>query len=313
MANVCIYGTVFNNAPWVEKSIRSVWRPDAEIVVVDSYSTDGTWEKLLELRKDYNLKLYRYKCTRGLGRHIALYKCSEGSTTAYFDLDTVYNEAFHKVVEYGASTGLKILAAGTFVAKRESIVRRCGWRDLNYGEDVEMVSRVGFNVAIPVIVGRNEYIPALMSMRERRYGSLRRVTKASIDLLRGHATSLERLLVNRSKRCALFYIPARLMGFYRNRDPDNATWLELALLAKSIRPRDAGVPERYFWFVVTLTLLKKVDRGEKTVDALVSRLVDKPVLKLYLRSREIRIIYFKDYEVMDKSYHPLAERIGLLE
>ncbi|MEM4489427.1 MAG: glycosyltransferase [Desulfurococcaceae archaeon] len=313
MANICIYGTVFNNASWVEESIKSVWRPDAEIVIVDSYSTDGTWGKLLELRKDYNLKLYRYKCTRGLGRHIALCKCPEDSTTAYFDLDTVYNEAFHKVVEYSASTGLKILAAGTFAAKRELIICRGGWRDLNYGEDVEMVSRVGFNVAIPVIVGRNECIPAFILIRERRYGGLRRVTRASIDSLRGHATSLERLLINRSKRGALFYIPARLMGFYKNRNPDNATWLELASLTKSVRPRDVGIPERYFWFVATLTLLKKVGRGEEVVDALVSRLVDKPVLKLYLRGREIKIIYFKDREWMDKSILPLAERIGLLE
>jgi len=54
--------------------------------------------KLLELRKEYNLKLYRYRCGRGLGRYIALYKCSEGSitTTTWFDLDSIYNEAFIK-------------------------------------------------------------------------------------------------------------------------------------------------------------------------------------------------------------------------
>lgn len=312
MTSVCFYGTVLNNVLWVEESIRSIWRPDAEIIVVDSYSTDGTWEKLLELRKDYNLKLYRYKCTRGLGRHVALCKCPEGSTTAYFDLDTVYNEAFHRVVEYGASTDLRVLTAGTFVAKRESVIRRGGWRNLNYGEDVEMVSRVGFDVAVPVITGCNERLPAHLPTRERRYGGLGRIVKASIDLLRGNATSLERLLVNRSKRCALFYIPARLMGFYRNRRPDNPTWIELASLAKLIRPRDAGIRERYLWFTATLALLRRLDRGEEAVDALISQLVDKPVLKLYLRSREIRVIYFKDFEWMDKSYLVLAERIGML-
>jgi len=124
-----------------------------------------------------------------------------------------------------------------------------------------MVSRIGFDVAVPVIVGRNECLPAFMSTHERRYGGLRRVARASINLLRGNATSLERLLINRSKRCVLFYIPARLMGFHKNREPDNAMWLELASLAKSIRPRDVGISERYFWFAATLTLLKKVDRG----------------------------------------------------
>lgn len=313
LTNICLYGTVFNNVRWIEESIKSIWRSDAEITIVDSYSTDGTWEKLLELRKDYNLKLYRYECTRGVGRYIALRKCSEGSTTAYFDLDMVYNEAFHKVVEYGASTGLRILVAGSFVARRELIIFRGGWRDLSHGEDVEMVSRVGFDVAIPVLVGRNEYMPAFMLIRERRYGGLRRVARVSIDLLRGNATSLERLLINRSKRGALFYIPARLMGFYKNRDPDNITWLELASLIKFIRPRDVGIPERYFWLATTLTLLKKIERGEEAVDALVSRLVNKPVLKLYLRGREYKIIYFKDREWMDKSFLSLAEKIELLK
>ncbi|MGC9012471.1 glycosyltransferase family 2 protein, partial [Thermogladius sp.] len=82
MADVCVYGTVFNNARYVEESIKSVYRPNYTIVVVDSYSTDGTWEKLLELKRDFNLKLYRYKSSRGLGRQIALRKCPEGSITA---------------------------------------------------------------------------------------------------------------------------------------------------------------------------------------------------------------------------------------
>ncbi len=73
MSRTCLYGTVYNNASTVEKCIESVWRPGYEVVVVDNYSTDGTWEKLLELRRDFNLKVYRYRCSRGLGRHIALY------------------------------------------------------------------------------------------------------------------------------------------------------------------------------------------------------------------------------------------------
>ena len=57
MTNICVYGTVFNNAGTVEESIRSVWKPEYENVIVDNYSTDGTWEKLLELKKEFNLRL----------------------------------------------------------------------------------------------------------------------------------------------------------------------------------------------------------------------------------------------------------------
>ncbi|MGC9122437.1 MAG: glycosyltransferase family A protein, partial [Thermogladius sp.] len=149
MADVCVYGTVFNNARYVEESIKSVYRPNYTIVVVDSYSTDGTWEKLLELKRDFNLKLYRYKSSRGLGRQIALRKCPEGSITAYFDLDTVYDKSFHKVIEV-AEAHQPVYANATLAGKREYILSRGGWRDLKSGEDFEFWVRVGFSVAVPV-------------------------------------------------------------------------------------------------------------------------------------------------------------------
>ncbi|MGC8983596.1 MAG: glycosyltransferase, partial [Desulfurococcaceae archaeon] len=308
---ICLYGTVYNNAGTVEECIKSVWRPEYEIVVVDNYSTDGTWEKLLELRREFNLKIYRYRCSRGLGRHIALYKCSPGSTTAWFDLDTVYNESFHKVIEYAAETNLRI-HAGVLAAKRELILSKGGWRDLNYGEDVELVSRVGFDIHVPVVVGINAELPAHIYVRERRYGGLRRVARASIDLLRGNALSIRRLLVNKSKRAALFYLPARVLGFYKNRKPDNATWIDLAVLAKAIPPKKAGIDERYFHMRATLTLLSLVKGGESAVDARVLSLVSGRVYKLYLRTREFRVLYYKDLRYFEKSYMPLVEGVGVL-
>jgi len=56
---ICLYATVFNNFNTIDESIKSVWRPGATIVITDNYSTDGTWEKLQELKKEYNLLLYR--------------------------------------------------------------------------------------------------------------------------------------------------------------------------------------------------------------------------------------------------------------
>ena len=63
--NYCIYATVFNNVSTLEESVKSVWRSDSTIVITDNYSTDGTWERLQGLKKDYNLILYRLKSTRG--------------------------------------------------------------------------------------------------------------------------------------------------------------------------------------------------------------------------------------------------------
>ncbi|WP_404990979.1 glycosyltransferase [Desulfurococcus sp.] len=52
-----MYGTVFNNVQYFEESIKSVFNPNYDIIIVDSCSTNGTWGKLLELRKEYNLTL----------------------------------------------------------------------------------------------------------------------------------------------------------------------------------------------------------------------------------------------------------------
>jgi len=145
---------VFNNVNTVEESIKSIWRPDYEIVVVDNYSTDWAWEKLLELGRKYNMRVYRYKCSRGLGRQIALFKCPEKSITACFDLDTRYNYAFHKVIEaaqiYGSAS-----APNLVVVEREYALRRGGWRDLNVGEDADFAVRMYTRLHVPVVVGEN--------------------------------------------------------------------------------------------------------------------------------------------------------------
>jgi len=154
MANICVYGTVYTNAGTVEESIRSVWKPEYEIVIVDNYSTDGTWEKLLKLKKEYNLRLYRYKCSRGLGRNIALHKCPKNSLTAYFDLDTKYNYAFHRIIEaaevYGSASAHALVAVD-----RGYAIRRGGWRDLNVTEDTDFAVRMYPRIHVPVVVGEN--------------------------------------------------------------------------------------------------------------------------------------------------------------
>ncbi|SAI84939.1 glycosyltransferase family 2 [Saccharolobus solfataricus] len=165
--NYCIYATVFNNAPTLEESVKSVWRSDVTIVITDNYSTDSTWERLLELRKDYNLVLYRLKSTRGKGRGYSLKHCPENSITTYFDLDMRYNESFHKILEW-APRDKKILVnlVNGFVVKRETILEKGSWRDLNRAEDWEIVSRVGFDYFVPALIHaelRNELA------REKRY------------------------------------------------------------------------------------------------------------------------------------------------
>jgi len=65
LSKLCLYGTVLNSADTVERSIRSVFRPDADIVITDGGSRDGTYERLLEISKDYNLRVYRARAQAG--------------------------------------------------------------------------------------------------------------------------------------------------------------------------------------------------------------------------------------------------------
>ncbi|MGC9072369.1 MAG: glycosyltransferase family 2 protein, partial [Acidilobus sp.] len=125
-AGLCLYGTVLNSVNTVEASIRSVYRPDAEIVVVDGGSRDGTYEKLMELAKEYNMKVYRLPgSSRGAGRDYALKRCPEGSyAVAVLDLDDEYTTYFHRYIDWAVS--LRGPSPAPFVALREHAIARGG-------------------------------------------------------------------------------------------------------------------------------------------------------------------------------------------
>ena len=56
---VSIYGTVYNNSAYIKNSIDSIigqfndFKENFEIVIVDNYSSDGTYEILKEYQKKY--------------------------------------------------------------------------------------------------------------------------------------------------------------------------------------------------------------------------------------------------------------------
>ena len=192
MPNICVYGTVYNNIDTIEGSIRSVFDPSYTIVIVDSYSTDGTWEKLQELKKEFNLLVLRLKSTRGKGRDYALKHCPENSITAFIDLDEFHNENFHKIIK----SEITEINIGTLIIKKEDAVRRGGWRDLNAGEDYEFKIRVGFKYTLPVIINKNKKVEGI---REARYARnkillIYRLLKKYIDSTRALNYSTRDLL-----------------------------------------------------------------------------------------------------------------------
>jgi glycosyltransferase involved in cell wall biosynthesis len=226
MVEICLYGTVYNNADTVEESVKSVFDPSYKIIITDNYSTDGTYEKLKELRKDFNLTVLRYKSSRGVGRQYSLNYCPENSMTAYFDMDVKYNRVFHDIVKYSAERGAKVVTTiqGTLVAPKKEIIEKGGWRDLIVAEDVELLYRVGFDYHIPLItIEKNLHRQSSYGARERRYSKginyYYRWFMSVVDTIRGRGFTLEDAFLWYKKKyhaiVFLAYIIAKAKGMYR--------------------------------------------------------------------------------------------------
>ncbi|MEM0034858.1 hypothetical protein [Desulfurococcus sp.] len=70
-----------------------------------------------------------------------MYECLEGSVTAYFDLDTIYSVAFHRIIEYAENIN-PIYAHYTLVGKRKFILSKGGRKDLVMEENLDFCIRV---------------------------------------------------------------------------------------------------------------------------------------------------------------------------
>ncbi len=217
-----IYGTTFNNVQTVEESIASVYTSDSSIAIVDAFSTDGTYEKLLSLKKEYNLKLSRARCTRGRGRDIALRMCPSDSYAAYIDLDAIYNQNFKRILQSEEDRTLvwQHHSQTAYFSKVESAIRAGGFRDLNGSETLEFAVRAGVEKTLPVQVGTNmKYAGEKIGGRERRYASglntIARVARHSIDTARGQGLSKKEFIdYHGYSRLPLYYI-AKAEGIYR--------------------------------------------------------------------------------------------------
>lgn len=193
-----IYGTVFNNARFVKDSIKSMDKLNIEkkFLIVDNYSSDGTYEILTELKSKYNIELKRVKCSRGKGRQIAMEMAYNDSTQndlfMYFDLDTVYTDTFaamiNHLIRFIDQKTVCVYGMLSFKSANFDVP----WRDLNYGEDWERAAHFiykdynyvklkddsGFSI--------NE---SYIGHRERRYAKgyflYKRWLRTTIDAIKG--------------------------------------------------------------------------------------------------------------------------------
>lgn len=142
---ISIYTTVYNSVHTVEKSVKSLAKVlndlSYEIVVVDNYSTDGTYETLIKLSEKYPIRVYRAKASRGLGRRLAV-KLAKGKYLVYVDLDCFYTETLRRLIQMHLNSVFRDLKCLDVLICPKEILNANNFQDLNRSEDVELVARL---------------------------------------------------------------------------------------------------------------------------------------------------------------------------
>lgn len=154
--SVCM--TCFNEVATVRDSINSLFgqlSDDYDVVVVDNFSTDGTYEALREFERSRKMKVIQRRSSRGLGRELAFENASGEYILANLDLDDVFRPVLKEVVTlYHEKAEGNLMAIFNFpsvpstdwvqnitIGPRELIASLGGWRDLNMYEDWDIWSR----------------------------------------------------------------------------------------------------------------------------------------------------------------------------
>lgn len=152
--------TCFNEAKTVERSVRSLLGQldsSFEVVVVDSLSTDGTYDILQDFRQGYGVKVIQKRCSRGTGRQTAFEYASGEYIIANMDLDDLFLPVLNRIIAlYHDRAEDKMLAVfnsipppgmtsgwiqNITIAPRQLVASVGGWRDLNVFEDWDIWNR----------------------------------------------------------------------------------------------------------------------------------------------------------------------------
>jgi glycosyltransferase involved in cell wall biosynthesis len=180
--------TVYNNSRTIKGTLESIVNAinkaevASEIIIIDNYSTDGTFEILKTLQKELRNNRYiirfiiiRKKCSRGLGRQLAL-QLALGNYVIFFDGDSLYDSDLLAIIlklYYQKFKGkvLLINEPGFYGIFPKDIAIRIGFRDLNYAEDIDFLTRLlrsysNLTYSLPLSLSQNEDVKG---DREKRY------------------------------------------------------------------------------------------------------------------------------------------------
>jgi len=145
----------YNDAERLRESLGSILElsdlASIEVIVVDNLSSDGSQEILSDYQRRGLIKCIEMRCTRGMGRQIALEASSGKYILAHMDCDDVFSPLgvrsllalYHRDYE-----GMMLVTKRTKVDERSNITigptdlfRGLGWRDINWFEDWDLWNR----------------------------------------------------------------------------------------------------------------------------------------------------------------------------
>jgi len=233
MVEYSFVSTVYNNANrlkiCMDSLIKASANLDFEIVIVDNYSNDGSFEILRDYASLYgNIRVLRQKCSRGLGRQIA-YKNSQGKYLITVDMDTEYLSKklcdfllAHKQSKLKDTYVLKTWESFC-IYPRHAVDKVEGWRDYNIGEDMDILARlflVNSVVFLPINLELNEpyserqaveapFMMLQVFQREQRYAKglnlISRTLRNRVDLYCSFDYTLRKLILR--YKCLKIKIP----------------------------------------------------------------------------------------------------------
>ena len=141
---------------------------DFEVVVSDNYSTDGSREILEEYARNGKINLIIEHSNRGRGRQIAFENSKGDYIISGIDTDDVIKPVLKDVLRlYHEKHEGYMLSYGTIhIIPRYLVIAIGGWRDLQWGEDVDFAFRIES-------MGKIHYFPDVARVVGKK-GSLKR-------------------------------------------------------------------------------------------------------------------------------------------
>jgi len=153
--SICI--TNYNSKDTLSRCLESVLcqiDSEFEVVISDNCSTDGSIEIIEGFAKNRKIKLIVRPSSRGQGRQIAFENSVGDYILSGIDTDDVIKPVLKETLRlYHEKHEGYMLSFGTFhIVPRRLVTAVGGWRDLQFGEDVDFAKRIE-------LIGKIHYFP----------------------------------------------------------------------------------------------------------------------------------------------------------